>query len=71
MANKKNEVEEFNIDEALERLDEINESLADEEITLKESMDLYKEGALLAQKCREHLVGVEQELKIINDSIAE
>ena len=74
MAAEKKETaaaEEFNIDEALGRLDEINDSLADEGITLKESMELYKEGALLAAKCREHLVGVEEELKIINDSISE
>ncbi|WP_425365076.1 exodeoxyribonuclease VII small subunit [Eubacterium ruminantium] len=29
-------------------------------------MDLYKEGVVLSEKCRENLEGVETEIKILN-----
>ncbi len=59
---------EFDVDEALERLEEINSKLASGEQALTESIDLYKEGVTLANKCKEHLEGVEQELQIINQN---
>lgn len=62
---------EFDVDEALERLEEINEKLASGEQALTESIDLYKEGVGLATKCKEHLEGVEQELQIVNQSEGE
>lgn len=62
MAKKSNG---FNVDEAFERLNQINERLADKEVSLSESLTLYKEGVELAAKCREHLVGVETQLKEI------
>ena len=64
MADKK----EFNIDEGLKRLEEINHRLGEPEITLDESIELYKEGTLLAAKCQEELTGVETKLKIIGGS---
>lgn len=57
---------EFNVDEALKELEEINGKLANPSITLNESLELYKKGVELAAKCKEHLVGVEQQLEIIN-----
>ena len=63
---EKNDNQDFNVDEALERLEEINGKLAGGEMTLQESIDLYKEGVLLAEKSREHLEGVEQELQLVN-----
>lgn len=62
MADKK----EFNVDEALDRLEEINKKLADKDIALNDSLELYKEGTVLASKCQEHLSGVEKTLKTIN-----
>lgn len=62
MADKK----EFNVDEALDRLEEINKKLADKDIALNGSLELYKEGTVLASKCQEHLSGVEKTLKTIN-----
>lgn len=58
---------EFDVEAALKRLDEINGALARDNVSLKDSMALYKEGVELAAKCNEHLKGVEQEIKIIND----
>lgn len=60
------ENKDFNVDAALQRLEEINNKLADQQITLNESLELYKEGTELAAKCKEHLVGVEKTLQIIN-----
>ena len=61
------ENKEFNVDEALNRLDEINQRLAAKNITLKESLELYKEGTKLAAECQEHLMGVEKELQVIEE----
>ena len=64
---KKEKAENFNIDEALERLEEINNKLSEKDIALNESIELYKEGTLLASKCKEQLQGIEKELKILNE----
>lgn len=56
----------FNVDEGLKRLEQINQMLARPDITLEESIGLYNEGTQLAAKCKEHLEGVEKELKIVN-----
>ena len=71
MSNKKTntpsgENEEFNIDEALNRLEEINDRLSEKDIALNESIELYKEGTILALKCKEQLQGIEKELKVLN-----
>ena len=58
--------EEFNVDEAMDRIEAINKRLAQEELPLKEALELYKQGAELAQKCQSRLEGVEKELKILN-----
>ena len=62
MAEKK----EFDIEKALERLEEINELLAKSGTSLKDSMALYKEGVELSDKCKENLEGVEKEIKILS-----
>ncbi len=67
----KDKNEEFDVDEALERLEEINSKLAEGDQALTESIELYKEGVTLASKCKEHLEGVEQELKVINKNEGE
>ena len=60
------EKNDFNIDEALEKLEEINKQLSEKDITLDDSLKLYNEGTVLAKKCQEHLVGVEKQLQIVN-----
>ncbi len=59
------ETKEFNIDEALNRLSEINRRLGEEGVTLSESLALYKEGVELAAKCRENLDTIEKEIIIL------
>ncbi len=59
---------EFDVDEAMARLEEINNRLSAKNIGLNESMDLYKEGKELAEKCQAHLKKAETKLEIINGS---
>ena len=66
MAAKKQEEAVFSVDEALDRLEEINRKLEEKDITLQDSLTLYKEGTELAAKVKARLVGVEKELEIIN-----
>lgn len=66
MAAKKQEETVFSVDEALDRLEEINRKLEEKDITLQDSLTLYKEGTELAAKVKARLVGVEKELEIIN-----
>ena len=55
----------FNVDEALDRLEAINRKLEEKDISLQDSLTLYKEGTELAAKVKARLVGVEKELQII------
>ena len=57
---------EFNVDQAMNRLDEINKALAGNNVSLKDALALYKEGVALADKCNQHLIGVEKEIEVIN-----
>ena len=66
--NENTENNDFNIDEALARLEEINNKLSDKNASLDESIKLYNEGSALAKKCQEHLEGVETQLQILNDN---
>jgi len=60
MAKKKKTYEE-----ALKRIDEITQMLEDEEVSLEESIDLYKEGAELLAFCGEKLKIAEQQVKML------
>ncbi len=61
MPNKKN----FDLDVALTKLEEINELISGDDITLEKALKLYQEGTLLAKECEKHLVKVEKELETI------
>ena len=63
---KKQEEAPFNVDAALDRLEEINQQLEEKELSLQDSLTLYKEGTELAAKVKARLVGVEKELQILN-----
>ena len=57
----------FDIEKALERLDEINTELSKPGTSLKDSLTLYKEGVELAEKCKTNLEGVEKEIQILSE----
>ncbi len=64
--NDNNDPKEFNIEQSLMRMEEINTLLSREGTSLQESLELYKEGVALAEECKKSLEGVEKQLKIIN-----
>ena len=70
MAEKKtketNEEEKFIVEDAFARIEEIIRALEEPETKLSDAMELYKEGVVLSEKCRDNLEGVEKEIKILN-----
>ena len=60
------ENEKFIVEDAFARLEEIITALEAPETKLSDAMELYKEGVVLSDKCRDNLEGVEKEIKIIN-----
>lgn len=63
----KNEKEEFAVEEAFARLDEIAKALDDPDVSLKDSLLYYEEGVKLIAACKESLEGVEKEIQILNE----
>ena len=63
----KKDTENFIVEEAFERLAEINSKLEDPAISLKDSMELYAEGVKLVSACRATLEGVEKEIQILDE----
>lgn len=57
----------FNIEEAFSRLNEIVEDLDDKDVSLMDSLSMYAEGVKLVAACREKLEGVEKEIRILNE----
>lgn len=58
--------EEFDLEAALARIEEITALLSSSETSLKDSVKLYQEGMELTRKCQENLEGVEKQLQILN-----
>lgn len=61
------ENEKFDVDAAMDRLEEINTRLSQQDTKLNEALELYREGTVLAARCKEELTGIEKELSIIED----
>ena len=57
----------FSIEDAFERLKEINEKLEDPSVKLQDSLQLYSEGVKLVSDCKMELESVEKEIKILNE----
>ncbi len=56
------ENQKFDVDQAMNRIEEINRKMAGGQVSLQESLDLYKEGTELAAKVKEELSFVEKQL---------
>ena len=52
---------------ALERLEEITESMESGDTTLEESIDLYTEGLEIAKYCNSKLAEAEKKIKVIKE----
>ena len=64
--NTENKEEKFIVEDAFVRIEEIIKTLEEPETKLSNAMELYKEGVILSEKCRDNLEGVEKEIKILN-----
>ena len=56
---------EMKIEEALNKLAEINEKLSAEDISLEDSVNLFKEGVELTKLCQKKLDDAKQEIEQI------
>lgn len=61
--NQQQEGKDFRIEEALQRIEEINQLLGSSSTSLAESLQLYREGVELAEACRKNLDGVEKQIQ--------
>lgn len=66
MAKKK---ENFQIEEAFKQLEDIVSKLESDEVSLKDSLTLYSEGAKLLAQCKDELTGIEKEMIIIGENM--
>lgn len=57
--------QERNLEEALKRIEEIIGEMEKQDITLADSLRLYKEGVELTAHCREAITDVEKEIQVL------
>ena len=57
----------FSIEGAFEQLEDIIEQLSSEEISLSDSMDLYKKGVKILHKCSQTLDKTQKEIIILQE----
>ena len=57
----------FSIEKAFEELDEILNRLEDPELSLSDSMDYYKKGVKLLDKCGQTLYKTEKEIIVLQE----
>lgn len=58
---------ELNLEEAFERLEETVAALEQEDISLEESFQIYKNGMELLKKCNQAIDQVEKKVLILNE----
>ena len=58
---------QFSIEKAFEELDEILNRLEDPELSLSDSMDYYKKGVKLLDKCGQTLDKTEKEIIVLQE----
>ena len=66
MAEKK---DTFQLEAAFKEFENIISKLESEEVSLKESLTLYGEGAKLLVECKEELSGIEKEIIVIEEHL--
>lgn len=59
----------FQVEEAFGELENIIGQLESEEVSLKDSIELYGKGAKLIAQCKEELSGIEKEIIIIGEEL--
>lgn len=58
---------ELNLEEAFERLEETVAALEQEDISLEESFQIYKDGLELLKKCNQAIDQVEKKVLVLNE----
>ena len=61
-----NETKDLKLEEAFEKLEETVAALEQEDISLEESFQIYKNGMELLKKCNEAIDQVEKKVLILN-----
>lgn len=61
--------EGLQIEEAFLEIENIIKTLESDEISLKESIELYGNGVKLVSQCKEELSGIEKEMIVIEESM--
>ena len=56
-------------EEAFKQLEDIVSKLESDEVSLKDSLTLYSEGAKLLAQCKDELTGIEKEMIIIGENM--
>lgn len=59
----------FQVEEAFGELENIIEQLESEEVSLKDSIELYSKGAQIITRCKDELSGIEKEIIIIGEEL--
>lgn len=59
----------FQVEEAFGELENIIGQLESEEVSLKDSIELYGKGAKLIARCKEELSGIEKEIIMIGEEL--
>ncbi len=61
--------EGLQIEEAFLEIENIIKTLESDEISLKESIELYGNGVKLVSRCKEELSGIEKKMIVIEESM--
>lgn len=59
----------YNFDEALQALNDINERLSAGNLTLEETLELFAQGIDLALFCRKTLTAAESKVKLLSEKL--
>lgn len=59
------EIEKYDLETAMRRLDEVVESLSRDNVKLEDSLSLYEEGVALVRYCNAKLESVERKINIL------
>lgn len=59
--------DEFNLESAFEKLNDMIDALEDEDISLEDSFKLYKEGMDLVKKCNDSIDKVEKMVLVMEE----
>lgn len=59
--------EEFRLEEAFDRIEELLDKLNDREVSLEESFTLYQEGMRLLKQCNDRIDHVEKQMLQIDE----